>query len=357
MKQKYNAKLILSDGSIFRGFSFGSQTSKSGEVVFNTGMVGYPESLTDPSYRGQILVFTYPLIGNYGVPSRDHKIDGIQTYFESDKIHVNGLIVSDYSGDYSHWNASSNLGQWLKEHNIPAIYGIDTRELTKNLREHGVMLGKIVIDKDIEIVDPNTKDLVGEVSIKEPVTYNNTGKKTIIMLDCGVKNNIIREFIKRNIRVIRVPYDSNFFEFDYDGIFISNGPGDPKSCKTTIENLKKALLQDKPIFGICLGNQLLALASGADTYKLKYGHRSQNQPCIEVGTKRCYITSQNHGFAVDNKTLQKGWSQWFINANDGTNEGIIHESGKYFSVQFHPEATPGPKDTDYLFDRFVAKLK
>jgi carbamoyl-phosphate synthase small subunit len=357
MKHYYNAKLVLSDGSVFCGFSFGADISNSGEVVFNTGMVGYPETLTDPSYRGQLLVLTYPIIGNYGVPSRGHKNDGLHSFFESDRIHVSGLIVSDYSKDYSHWNADSSLSQWLKEKNVPAIYGVDTRELTKKLREHGVMLGKIIINKEIEFLDPNKINLVEQVSIKKPITYNNNGKKTIIMIDCGVKNNIIREFIRRDIRIIRVPYDYYFMDLDYNGIFISNGPGDPKSCQKTIEYLKEALKQDKPVFGICLGNQLLALASGADTYKLKYGHRSQNQPCIEAGTKRCYITSQNHGFAVDSKTLTNEWSQWFTNANDGTNEGIIHETGRYFSVQFHPEATPGPNDTDYLFDKFIRQLK
>ncbi len=354
-----NAKLILSDGSIFAGISFGAKDSKAGEVVFNTGMVGYPESFTDPSYRGQILVLTYPIIGSYGVPSRDEKQDGLSTFFESEEIHISGLVVSDYVDKYSHWNASSSLSEWLKEEGIPAISGIDTRALTKKLREHGVMLGRIVIDQEVELVDPNKRDLVAEVTVKEPIIYNKNGSKKIIMMDCGVKNNIIREFIKRDVQVIRVPYNFDIENsgYEFDGLFISNGPGDPKTCTKAIETIKRVYDQKIPIWGICLGNQLLALAVGADTYKLRYGHRSKNQPCVEVGTKRCYITSQNHGFAVDNKSLPDGWTPWFINANDDTNEGIIHKSGRFFSIQFHPEATPGPQDTDYLFDKFVDLIK
>jgi len=331
------AKLILEDGSTFQGYSFGAKRVVTGEVVFNTGMVGYPESLTDPSYRGQILVLTYPLIGNYGVPD-DEKEDDISKHFESDKIQVQGLIVADYSETYSHWNAKKSLSEWLSEHNVPGIYGIDTRELTKKLRERGTMLGKIVYDnEDIEFEDPNKRNLVAEVSLKEPIVYKK-GKKKIILIDCGAKNSIIRAFLRRNITVIRCPWDYDFLTEKVDGIVISNGPGDPKMCEPTIDNVRRALERNVPILGICLGSQILALAAGANTYKLKYGHRSHNQPCTEVGTKRCYITPQNHGYAVDSDTLPEDWREWFYNNNDKTNEGVIHISKPFFGVQFHPEA-------------------
>ena len=350
------AKLILEDGSTFQGYSFGAKRVVTGEVVFNTGMVGYPESLTDPSYRGQILVLTYPLIGNYGVPD-DEKEDDISKHFESDKIQVQGLIVADYSETYSHWNAKKSLSEWLSEHNVPGIYGIDTRELTKKLRERGTMLGKIVYDnEDIEFEDPNNRNLVAEVSLKEPIVYKK-GKKKIILIDCGAKNSIIRAFLRRNITVIRCPWDYDFLTEKVDGIVISNGPGDPKMCEPTIDNVRRALERNVPILGICLGSQILALAAGANTYKLKYGHRSHNQPCTEVGTKRCYITPQNHGYAVDSDTLPEDWREWFYNNNDKTNEGVIHISKPFFGVQFHPEASPGPDDTGFLFDMFIRAIQ
>lgn len=357
-EREIKIKLVLEDGSVFEGFSFGAKRSVAGEVVFNTGMVGYPESLTDPSYKGQILVFTYPLVGNYGVPSEKEYEHNLKKFFESDKVQVEGLIVSDYSHIHSHWNAAKSLGDWLIENGKPAIYGIDTRALTKKLREKGTMLGKIVYYEDVDFENPDKRNLVSEVSIKEPVVYGN-GSPAIIAVDCGIKNNIIRCFLNRGAKVIRVPwnYDFNNGGYEYDGIFISNGPGDPKMCRQTIENLRKAMEKEDKIFGICLGNQLLALAAGADTYKLKYGHRSQNQPCVEEGTKRCYITSQNHGFAVSAETLPEGWQPWFTNANDNTNEGIRHVSKPWMSVQFHPEAACGPVDTEFLFDQFIEILK
>ena len=351
---KQKMKLVLEDGTSMEGKSFAAEKSVSGEVVFNTAMTGYPESLTDPSYKGQILVLTYPLIGNYGAP-RTEMEDNLNKFHESENIHISGLIVSDYSFEYSHWNAEDSLGNWLKKNNIPGIYGVDTRALTKKLREKGTMLGKIIVDDDIPFYDPNTKNLVEEVSVKEKQIYG-TGKFKILLIDCGVKYNIIRSLLERNTTVIRVPWDHDITGEEYDGLFITNGPGDPKQCRATIENIKKAFDAGKPIFGICLGNQLMALASGADTYKLKYGHRSHNQPVIRTGSNRAYITSQNHGFAVDNKTLNNQWEPLFTNINDETNEGMIHKSKPFFSTQFHPEASGGPTDTAFLFDKFIEMI-
>jgi len=354
--KKQKSKLILEDRSVFQGYAFGGKKEISGEVVFNTGMVGYPESLTDPSYRGQILVCTFPLIGNYGVPENEEE-DNLLRYFESSKIQIQGLIIANYSEDYSHWSAKKSLSKWMKEYNIPGIYGIDTRELTKKLREKGSMLGKIIYDSDsLDFIDPSKRNLAAEVSVKKPVIYKK-GEKKVIIVDCGVKNNIIRAFLKRNITVIRVPWNYNFLEEKADGIILSNGPGDPKKCRETIELIKKAFAKNIPIMGICLGSQILGLAAGADTFKLKYGHRSQNQPCIEMGTNRCYITSQNHGYAVDSSTLPQDWREWFYNNNDETNEGIVHISRPFFGVQFHPEASPGPDDTEFIFDMFLRAMK
>ena len=351
-----NAKLILEDGTEFSGKSFGYEGNTNGEVVFNTGMVGYPETMTDPSYRGQILVCTYPLIGNYGVPG-DEKENGMLKNFESDEIHCRALIVLDYSEKYSHWNAKKSLGDWMKEHRIPGITGIDTRMLTRKLRDQGTMLGKIIIDEssDPGFQDINKLDLVGEVCVKEPVEYSRNGKK-VVLVDCGTKNNVIQAFLGRNISVLRVPYDYEFHKEVMDGIVLSNGPGDPKMCKATIENAKRAMERNIPILGICLGSQILGLAAGANTYKLKYGHRGHNQPCNETGTKRTYITSQNHGYAVETETLPEDWREWFVNDNDGTNEGIIHISKPFFAAQFHPEASPGPDDSEFIFDMFVRAL-
>jgi carbamoyl-phosphate synthase small subunit len=357
MQNLYNAKLVLSDGSVFDGFSFGADSSRSGEVVFNTGMVGYPEAFTDPSYEGQILCLTYPLIGNYGVPSDEKDDSGILKNFESDGIHIRGLVVSDYSKAYSHCKAVKSLQKWLVKENIPAICGVDTRKLTKKLRNHGVMLGKIIVNDDVDLVDPNKDNLVDQVSVKEVQEYG-TGDEKIVLYDCGVKNNIIRNLLKRNLSVVRVPWNYDITKIkDVKGIFISNGPGDPEMCVETVKQIRWAISEKIPIMGICLGNQILALAAGGSTFKLKFGHRGQNQPCVEVGTKRCYITSQNHGFAVDAKSLGKDWSEWFVNANDGTNEGIKHSSGLFCSVQFHPEGFCGPEDTGFLFDKFKEMVK
>ena len=351
------ASLILDDGTVFRGKSFGYEKPVAGEVVFNTAMSGYPESLTDPSYEGQILVFTYPLIGNYGVPARD-TVQNLSAYYESEKIHVEAIVISDYSFEYSHWNADKSLAQWLQEEHIAGICDIDTRALTKHLRERGFMKGKIIIDggEEIDWVDPNIYNLVARVSCKEVIEYGNSGKR-VVLVDCGVKHNILRCLIRRGVTVIRVPWDYDFTNLSYDGLFISNGPGDPTLCDATVEHIRKTMKDtNKPIFGICMGNQLLSRAGGAQIYKLKYGHRSHNQPVRQVGTNRCFITSQNHGFAVDNTTLTDDWSPLFVNMNDNTNEGIRHKTKPYFSAQFHPEASSGPTDTEFLFDEFIKLL-
>lgn len=352
MDKSLPVKLTLEDGSFYTGKSFGAMVPAAGEVVFNTAMTGYPESLTDPSYRGQILCLTYPLVGNYGAPS-DAEENDLLRFYESSSIHISALIVSDYSFEYSHWNATQSLGDWLKRHNIPGIYGIDTRALTKKIREKGAMLGKIEpAGTATDFCDPNLVNLVAEVSTKTKKEYG-SGKNRILMIDCGVKYNIIRNLLKRDTTVIRVPWDYDYHSEEFDGLFISNGPGDPKMCDVAIDNIRKSLGSSKPVFGICLGNQLMALASGADTYKLKYGHRSHNQPVLRVDTNRAYITSQNHGYAVDNNTLAPEWEPLFVNVNDNTNEGMRHKHMPFFSTQFHPEASGGPTDTDFLFDEFI----
>lgn len=350
------ATLILENGLKFPGFSFGAEIASAGEVVFNTAMTGYPESLTDPSYKGQILVATYPIVGNYGVPGTDSDRDMLK-FYESEKIAVKGFVISDYSHEFSHWNAEQSLGDWMNSQNIPGIYGIDTRELTQVLRESGTMLGKIVYEnQDVDWYDPNKDNLVSMVSPSEKQIYG-SGKHKILLVDCGVKNNIIRCLLDRDTTVIRVPYDHDIEGEEYDGLFVTNGPGDPEMCVPVIRSLKQAMIKEKPIFGICLGSQLMALASGASTYKLKYGHRSHNQPVQKVNDTKCYITSQNHGFAVDEKTLGAEWEPLFVNINDGTCEGIRHVVKPFFSTQFHPEASGGPTDTEFLFDDFIQSIE
>jgi carbamoyl-phosphate synthase large subunit len=348
--------LVLEDGTVFKGKSFGFEKPVAGEVVFNTAMVGYPESLTDPSYAGQLLAITFPLVGNYGVPG-DVIQNQLSTFYESEKIQVTGLIISDFSFQYSHWNAAKSLSEWLIENEVPGIYGIDTRELTKMVREKGTMKGKLVFPDgdDIDFINPDDENQVAKVSCREVITYGN-GSNKVVMVDCGVKQNIIRCLLKRDTTVIRVPWDYDFNQLDFDALFISNGPGDPAYCDVTVNNIRTAMQTDKPIFGICMGNQLLSIAGGAKTYKLKYGHRSHNQPVQLCGTQRAFITTQNHGFAVDNNTLSADWEPLFINMNDGTNEGIRHKTKPWFSAQFHPEAASGPTDTEFLFDVFIKTL-
>lgn len=356
MRQTKSAVLILEDGTTFEGKSFGYDSATAGEVVFNTAMTGYPESLTDPSYEGQILVTTYPILGNYGVPPR-RNVNDVSQFYESESIHAKAIIAQDYSWEHSHWQADRSLSQWLEEEKIPGVYGIDTRALTKHLREKGSMLGKIIVEgcEDIPFYDPNLENLVAKTSCKEVETYGE-GEKTVVLVDCGTKHNIIRCLTRRGVKVIRVPWNFDFTSIDYDGLFISNGPGNPDMAEETVVNIRKALLMDKPICGICMGNQLLSKAAGAKTYKLKYGHRSHNQPVLKAGTNTCYITSQNHGFAVDDTTLPEDWEPLFINMNDGTNEGIRHKTKPFFSAQFHPEASSGPKDTEFIFDDFIKLL-
>ena len=355
MQDSRKAILTLEDGSVFHGFSFGYEKPCAGEVVFNTAMTGYPESLTDPSYEGQILVTTYPILGNYGVPSTDVKDDdNVEQYFESSRIHCEAIVCQDYSWHPSHHLATRSLRDWLIEEKIPGIYGIDTRRLTKLLRQKGSMLGKITFDEgeNIEFRDPNKENLIAKVSTREVRTFGE-GEKHVVLVDCGTKYNIIRCLTRRGVKVTLVPWDYDFNTIDFDGLFISNGPGSPEFAEATVSNIRKAMETGKPICGICMGNQLLAKAAGAKIYKLKYGHRSHNQPVRMADTKKCFVTSQNHGFAVDNDTIPAEWEPLFINLNDGTNEGMRHKTLPFFSAQFHPEASSGPKDTEFIFDRFI----
>lgn len=365
------AVLALEDGTIFMGNGFGYPSEVSGEVVFNTGMVGYTESLTDPSYQGQILTQTWILIGNYGVPPYSLVDDhNFPLHFESEKIQVSGYVVHELVKKPSHWSNNKSLDDWFFEQKIPGIEGIDTRELTKKLRIKGVMLGILKVDEKIDveeikekiktIEDPNKRDLVKEVSTRKPLEYKN-GSRTVVVIDCGVKFGILRNLAARNVNIARVPYDypiEKILDYKPSGILISNGPGDPKRCEKTIQTVKELMETDLPIMGICLGCQILALAAGADTFKLKFGHRGSNHPAFDLFEKKCYITSQNHGYAINPESLKEtGFEIWFVNANDKTVEGIKHKKKPVFATQFHPEASPGPYETEFLFDRFVKEVK
>ncbi len=347
--QSIRAYLTLSDGTKYEGISFGAHTNVAGEAAFTTGMTGYTESLTDPSYKGQILIFSYPLIGNYGVQPRHT--------WESGRIQTAGIVVSTYNETPSHWSSKSPLASWLVKENIPAIQIKDTRAIIQRMRDRGAMLATLTFGKSrLEMHDPNSENLAAQVSTKQ-MYIEGTGKHKIVLVDCGVKRNIQRCLLSRDVTLITVPYNYNPFSanMDFDGLLISNGPGDPKQVTETIRTVRTAIQRKVPTLGICLGNQILALAAGGDTYKLKFGHRGQNQPCSLDGTKKCYLTTQNHGFAVGK--IPKGFRAWFTNANDGTNEGIVHEKLPFLSVQFHPEANPGPTDTEWIFDEFIENIK
>lgn len=354
-------KLVLEDGTTMTGRCFGAPRAVSGEVVFNTGMTGYVETLTDPSYRGQILAITYPLVGNYGVPA-PRKAGSVDGPYEADRIQVQGLVVQNYVERYSHYAAVRSLGAWLASEGIPAITGIDTRTLTRRLREAGTMKGWLFpaemdlerVKRSAEAVDMR-EEVFRLVAPREPITYEG-GPLKVLLIDAGAKDNIVRSLLQRGVTVVRAPFHAPIAELAEaaDGVLIGNGPGDPKDLGHLVAAVRGLLgTYTKPIFGICLGNQILALAAGGDTYKLPYGHRGVNQPVQDLLSRRCYVTSQNHGYAVKHESLPAEWEPWFVNINDGTNEGIRSRLRPFFSVQFHPEATPGPEDAGYLFDDFL----
>ena len=356
-----NVTLILDDGSRFQGKSFGYEKPVSGEVVFNTAMMGYPECLTDPSYKGQILVLTYPVIGNYGVPPLHTDESGLAVFVESDKIHASALIVTDYSEIYSHWNAKESLGEWLNREQSPAITGIDTRELTKVLREKGVMNGKIVFEGDTCetcAAANEAQNLVEQVSCKEVIRYNEGASKKVVVVDCGIMHSLMHSLKANDVEIIRVPWNFDFNTIEFDGLFLSNGPGDPAACTTTIENVKKFMANKSncPCIGVGLGHQIMALAAGAEVYKMKYGHHSHNQPIRKAGTNTCYITDQNHGYAVESESLSADWKVTFTNLNDGSNEGIKHNTSPWFGVQFLPETINGPIDAEFSIEGFIKSL-
>lgn len=357
--KRKKGSLILSDGTVYEGLVFGAQESVSAEVVFSTNMTGYTESLSDPSYRGQILVATYPIQGNYGLPamSKDPQTDNLQ-FYESNELHPRGFVVYDYTEGYSHWNADYSLEEGMRLAGMVGLMGVDTRALTKKLRDSGSMMGKIIVEGsgDVEFSNYDNVNMVAQVSRKDVKEYGK-GSKRVVLIDCGVKQNILRHLLKRDLTIVEVPWDYNFTDMDFDGLFIGNGPGNPMHCMKTVEHIRHTISKGIPTAGICMGNQLLALAIGAKVQKMKFGNRSHNQPVIMCGTTKCFITSQNHGFAVDDSNLPDGWHPYFRNLNDHTNEGLIHESGRFFSVQFHPEASGGPRDTSFIFDKFVDELK
>jgi carbamoyl-phosphate synthase small subunit len=374
IRPQKRALLVLEDGSEYPGWAFGKPRSQAGEVVFDTGMTGYAQALTDPANRGQITVFTYPLAGNGGAPVKKNgepffDEQGIPLHFESDRIQVAGLIISELCEQPSHYSSGSTLAAWFEKGNTPGIYGIDTRTLAVRLRERGSMRGKILVEgsRDVTLDSGIIPAAAAEVSHNEVKTFTPKGfsrgrgakEKTtkIVLVDCGAKANILRCLLARNVEVIRVPWNHDLRGLEFDGIVLSGGPGDPKDCGKTIATVRKTFASGKPIFGIGLGSQILALAAGADTYKLPHGHHGQNQPCIEAASARCYVTSQNHGYAVRGETLPRGWEPWFTNANDGTVEGIRSTKEPFCGVQFNPEGCPGPRDTEFLFDRFIEQAR
>jgi len=365
------ARLVLEDGSEYSGYQFGKARSVAGEVVFTSNMTGYTQFLTDPSYRGQILVTTYPLMGNGGVPVKPKTCEalfdeqGLPLHFESDRVQVSGFVVSETCDEPSHYSSEATLSAWLEKNNVPGIYGIDTRALALRLRDNGVMRGKILVEggKDVTLDSGFVPTPAAEVSCREVRKFlpqnakDAKGLLKIALIDCGVKANIIRCLLNRNVEVTCLPWNYDLKDLAFDGLLLSNGPGDPKACGKTIASVREAFKRGKPIFGIGLGNQIMALAAGGDTYKLKTGHRGQAQPCFEAGTERCYITSQNHGYAVRAESLPKGWEAWFTNANDNTIEGIRSKNHPFSAVQFNPEGCPGPRDTEFVIDTFIAQVQ
>lgn len=373
-KNERAAILMLKDGRYFQGIGFGATKIVTGEIVFTTITgAGYNETLTDPSYRGQIVIMTHPLVGNYGVPAWEKDEHGILKHFESDSIKVSGFVVNECCKHPSHYESVRDLNDFLLEEGIPGIEWIDTRAITKILREEGVQLGLLAVLKqgqtpNIEklrelarkVEDPNLRDLASEVTteeVKRHAPENPRGK--VVVLDMGVKLNILRNFVDRGLETIVVPshytYDE-IMEFKPDGVFVSNGPGDPSVYKGAIEVCRKLIENDIPTFGICLGNQIIGLAAGGTSFKLKYGHRGGNKTVINNNSKKCYITTQNHGFCVRDFE-QGGFKEFLKNIDDETNEGIIHDSKPIFAVQFHPEACPGPLDSLYLFDQFIEMME
>lgn len=366
-----NAVLALEDGTVFRGKGFGARSSVDGEVVFNTSMIGYPELLTDPSYHEQIVVMTYPILGSYGVPPYSLCDSyGVPLHFESDSVKVKGFVVSSLSNP-SHWSSEKSLHEWLVDENVPGISGLDTRVLTQKIRMNGTMLGFMTVSNEMlddqtirsrlsQLKDPNKRNLVENVSVKEPVHYVNESPAAVVLIDCGVKSGIIRNLLQGGVTVVRVPYDypiQDILELDPSGIVLSNGPGDPRQCAETIETARELLDKTIPVMGICLGAQILALAAGGETYKLKFGHRAVNHPCIDLTNGRCYITTQNHGYTVNQESLEKtDFYTRFVNLNDKTVEGFKHKSRNIQGIQWHPESSPGPYDTSFLFDQFVADV-
>lgn len=355
------SRLVLEDGSQFRGSLFGAACPVGGEVVFNSAMTGYVEALTDPSYRGQILVMTYPLVGNYGVPA-PRPAGSIDRPYESARIQPQGLVVQAYSTHFSHHASTRSLGQWLETEGIPAVTGIDTRTLTRLLRERGTMQGWL-FPADITLDEARGmaravemhQEVFLEVAPRQVTRYEG-GAMRVLLIDCGAKDQVVRSLLERQATVTRVPWHLELEPFarNADGILIANGPGDPQDLGHLAEQVRNLMSWFcGPIFGLCLGHQILAIAAGAHTFKLPYGHRGVNQPVQDLFTRRCFVTSQNHGFAVDESSLPVEWEPWFVNINDGTNEGIRSKTRPHASVQFHPEATPGPRDTGYLFNEFL----
>lgn len=365
------AVLLLEDGTLFLGKGFGAEATVVGELVFNTGMVGYPESMTDPSYSGQVLCFTYPLIGNYGVPSTQEKdVFGLPRYFESGSVKVTGLVVQEHCAKPSHWASVQTLSRWMEDQGVPGVEGVDTRALVTRIRERGVMMCALATGaappsrRELKrLLDTSARydsvDYVKRVSVRQPETYGISDKRVVIV-DCGVKESIIRNMLGRGYSVVRVPFDSPYSEImkhDPAGVIVSNGPGDPRLCVETVRATSRLVDSDVPVLGICLGEQILGMSQGGETYKLKYGHRGQNKPVVDTASGRGYVTSQNHGYAVDPRSLSKTeLKPWFVNGDDKSVEGLVHSRRPAIAVQFHPEAAPGPYDTEFVFDRFAEMM-